>query len=374
MRIAQIAPLAESVPPKLYGGTERVVSWLTEELVDLGCDVTLFASGDSETRAKLASVCPRALRLSRPPIDPIAGTASLLEAVAKRAKDFDIIHSHIDWIHLPLLRRLGTPCLTTLHGRLDLPFLANMTRGFSDAPFVSISDNQRTPLPALNWAATIYHGLPADLLTPVSRPQGYLAFLGRITPEKGPDIAIRVARAAKMPLKIAAKIPRGETRYFQEEIKPLLDGNQVEFIGEVSDREKTNFLGNAAALLFPISWPEPFGLVMIEAMACGTPIIAWRCGSVPEVIEPGKTGFIVESEADAIKTIGQLHKLNRRSIRKRFEQRFTSRRMAQDYLQCYELVISKMAQSNLMIDGALLDTTRSQHNGVAVVESAYHLP
>ena len=291
MRIAQIAPLAESVPPKLYGGTERVASWLTEELVNLGCDVTLFASGDFSTRAKLVSVCP-SLRLSRPAIDPVAASASLLEAVAERAMDFDIIHSHIDWVHLPLLRRLGTPYLTTLHGRLDLPFLNNMARGFSSSPFVSISHNQRTPLPMLNWAANVHHGLPATLLNPVSQPQGYLAFLGRFTPEKGPDIAIKVARAAQMPLKIAAKIPRAEIRYFQQEIEPLIDGNQVEFVGEISDREKASFLGNAAALLFPISWPEPFGLVMIEALACGTPVIAWRCGSVPEIIESEKQGLL----------------------------------------------------------------------------------
>src|SRR5262245_46655857 len=312
MRVAQIAPLAESVPPKLYGGTERVVSWLADELVALGHEVTLFASGDSRTKAKLVPAWPRALRLGRPRADPAAACASLLEAVAEAAAAFDVIHSHVDWLPLPLLRRLRTPFLTTLHGRLDLPDVSLAMQRFGDAPFVSISQSQRVPLPGLNWLATIYHGLPADLLKLSDQPEGYLAFLGRITREKGPDIAIRVARAAGLPLRIAAKIPRAENRYFNETIKPLLDGNDVRFIGEVNDRQKQAFLGNATALLFPIDWPEPFGLVMIEAMACGTPVIAWPRGSVPEVIEDGVTGFVVHSDAEAIDAIGRIRCLDRR--------------------------------------------------------------
>ena len=335
MRIAQIAPLAESVPPKLYGGTERVVSWLTDQLVALGHEVTWFASGDSRTEAKLVPAWPRALRLSRPRTDPAAACAALLEAVAEAAGDFDVIHSHVDWLHLPLLRRLRTPFLTTLHGRLDLPEISLAMQRFPDAAFVSISHSQRIPLPGLNWLATIHHGMPAELLTLSEQPEGYLAFLGRITPEKGPDVAIRVARAAGLALRIAAKVPRGESRYFNETIRPLLDGNNVDFVGEVNDRHKQDFLGNAAALLFPIDWPEPFGLVMIEAMACGTPVIAWPRGSVREVIEDGVTGFVVDSEAEAVDAIGRIYRLDRRRIRKRFEQRFTARRMAEEYVDSY---------------------------------------
>jgi glycosyltransferase involved in cell wall biosynthesis len=335
MRIAQVAPLAESVPPTLYGGTERVVSWLTEELVSLGCEVTLFASGDSVTSGSLVPVCSRALRLSQPPIDPAAANAAMLDLVAEMADDFDVIHCHLDWIHLPLLRRLEVPFVTTLHGRLDLPSLRTLSRRFAQAPFISISDHQRRPLPDLNWAGTIYHGLPKQLLSPCLNPQGaYLAFLGRIAPEKGPDVAIRTARAAGLPLQIAAKIPRAETRYFKEQIKPLL-GNGVDFIGEVGDQEKAEFLGNAAALLFPIDWPEPFGLVMIEAMACGTPVIAWGRGSVPEIIDDGITGFIVKDEEEAVEAIARLGELDRQNIRALFEERFTARRMAQDHLCCF---------------------------------------
>jgi glycosyltransferase involved in cell wall biosynthesis len=340
MRIAQIAPLAESVPPKLYGGTERVVSWLTDELVGLGHDVTLFASGESSTRANLVRVWPRALRLSRPRSDPAAAYASLLEMVAEMAGEFDVIHSHVDWVHLPLLRRLRTPFLTTLHGRLDLPDLQLTAQCFPDAPFVSISNSQRAPLPGVKWLSTIHHGLPPDLLKLSDRTEGYLAFLGRISPEKGPDIAIRVAHAAHLPLRIAAKMPRAENRYFNETIKPLIDQNNVEFVGEVNDRQKQAFLGNAAALLFPIDWPEPFGLVMIEAMACGTPVIAWSRGSVPEVVEEGVTGFIVESEAQALAAIGRINRLDRRRIRERFDQRFTVRRMAKEYVDSYRVLAS----------------------------------
>src|SRR5437588_5542253 len=342
MRIAQVAPLAESVPPKLYGGTERVVSWLTDELVSLGCEVTLFASGDSSTMAALVPACPRALRLSRHTIDPAAAHAVLLDALADMANDFDVIHCHLDWIHIPLLHRLGVPFVTTLHGRLDLPSLDSLTRRFASAPFISISDHQRIPLPNLNWVWTIYHGLPEKLLSPSLHPKGdYLAFLGRISPEKGPDIAISVARAAGLPLRIAAKIPRSESRCFKEQIKPLLDADGVDFVGEVGDRDKAEFLANAAAVLSPIDWPEPVGLVMIDAMACGTPVIAWRRGSVPEIIDHGRTGFIVESETEAVEAIGRLNELERRTVRAVFEQRFTVRRMAKDYLRCFEELSSR---------------------------------
>ena len=335
MRIAQIAPLAESVPPKLYGGTERVVAWLVDELVSLGHEVTLFASGDSVTGAKLNAVCPRALRLGRPRTDPMAMQAALIEEVASKAKNFDLIHAHIDWLHLPLLSRLGVPFLTTCHGRLDLPLFPDVIRRFPKAAFVSISENQRIPLPQANWVGTVYHGLPPDLLRPAFEPGSYLAFLGRLTAEKGPEPAIRIAQAVGMPLQIAAKVPRGETTYFRERIEPQIDGKQVKLIGEVNDRAKQGFLARAAALLFPIDWPEPFGLVMIEAMACGTPVIAFRSGSVPEVIDHGITGFVVSDEEEAIRAIGRLAELDRRRVRAQFEKRFTSRRMTEEYLNHY---------------------------------------
>jgi glycosyltransferase involved in cell wall biosynthesis len=339
MRIAQIAPLAESVPPKLYGGTERVVAWLVDELVSLGHEVTLFASGDSQTKARLHAVWPRALRLGRPRTDPMVAQAALLEAVARHATEFDVIHTHIDWLHLPLLSRLGVPFLTTCHGRLDLPGFPDVVRRFPDAPFVSISDNQRAPLNEANWIGTIYHGLPADLFRPSFKPGTYLAFLGRLTAEKGPEAAIRIAHAANMPLRIAAKVPRGERKYFKEQLEPQIDGEQVQLTGEVNDETKRQFLADAAALLFPIDWPEPFGLVMIEAMACGTPVIAFRSGSVPEVIDDGITGFVVPGEAEAVAAIGRLSELDRREVRMQFEKRFTAKRMAQEYLRCYEALV-----------------------------------
>jgi glycosyltransferase involved in cell wall biosynthesis len=336
MRIAQVAPLIESVPPKLYGGTERVVAWLVDELVSAGHEVTLFASGDSKTSAELHAVWPRALRLGRPRTDPLVAQAALLEAVARHATEFDVIHMHIDWLHLPLLSRLGVPFLTTCHGRMDLPGFSDVVRRFPDAPFVSISDNQRLPLKAANWLGTVYHGLPADLFRPSFEPGSYLAFLGRLTAEKGPEAAIRIARAARMPLRIAAKVPRGERNYFKENLEPLIDGEQVQLTGEVGDETKREFLAGAAALLFPIDWPEPFGLVMIEAMACGTPVIAFSSGSVPEVIDDGITGFVVRSEAEAVEAIGRVSELDRRRVRSHFEKRFTTRRMAQEYLHHYE--------------------------------------
>ena len=339
MRIAQIAPLAESVPPKLYGGTERVVAWLVDELVGLGHEVTLFASGDSRTRAKLHPVCPQALRLGRPRTDPAAACAALLEAVAQCANEFDVIHAHIDWVHLPLLQRLNVPFLTTMHGRLDLPRLPDLVRAFGTAPFVSISNNQRLPLGEARWLGTVYHGLPADLFQPSYERGDYLAFLGRLTADKGPESAIRIARAAGMPLRIAAKLPRAERHYFKERLEPQIDGQQIRLVGEVNDETKQRFLADAAALLFPIDWPEPFGLVMIEAMACGTPVIAFRAGSVPEVIDAGITGFMVEAEEEAVQAIQRLDKLSRYEVRAQFERRFTAERMAQDYVAHYGALI-----------------------------------
>src|SRR5450755_432661 len=342
MRIAQLAPLAESVPPKLYGGTERVVAWLVDELVELGHDVTLFASGDSRTKGELHSVWPRALRLGRKGVDPNAACAVLLEAIAKRAKDFDVIHAHIDWLPLPLLSRLGVPFLTTMHGRLDLPGLSEVLRQFPGAGFVSISDHQRLPLPEANWTATIQHGLPSNNFRPSFDHGSYLAFLGRLTAEKGPQDAIRIARAAGMPLRIAAKIPRGETAYFKKQLEPHIDGRAVQLVGEVDEAKKQPFLAGAAALLFPIDWPEPFGLVMIEAMACGTPVIAFRAGSVPEIIDQGITGLLVDSLEEAVAAMPRVLSLDRTSVRRRFEKRFSATRMALDYVSVYEALLRRM--------------------------------
>jgi glycosyltransferase involved in cell wall biosynthesis len=335
MRIAQVPPLAERIPPKLYGGTERVVSWLTEELVALGHEVSLFGTADAITKATLVPVWPSPTRLSRPQPDPFAPMASLLEAVAAAAPRFDVIHCHLDWVHIPLLQRLQVPFLTTLHNRLDLPYLRNTARSFAKAPFVSISNNQREPLPGLNWLGTVHHGLPAAMLEFSRHSGGYLAFLGRIDPEKGPETAIRLAKASGLPLRIAAKVPSGQNKYFRDRIQPLVDGNQIQFIGEVGERDKPKFLQNALALLFPIDWPEPFGLVMIEAMACGTPIIAFKRGSVPEVIEDRVSGFVVENEAEALSAIAMLKELDRSRVREAFERRFTARRMAEDYGRIY---------------------------------------
>jgi glycosyltransferase involved in cell wall biosynthesis len=344
MRIAQIAPLAESVPPKLYGGTERVVAWLVDELVELGHTVTLFASGDSTTRAKLHPVWPRALRLGRPRTDPHLACALLLEAVSRLAREFDVIHSHIDWLHLPLLTRLGIPFVTTMHGRLDLPGIPEVLREFPDACFVSISDHQRIPVRSANWCGTVYHGLPAGQFRPSYTPGSYLAFLGRLTSEKGPEDAIRIARAAGMPIRIAAKVPKGEAAYFKKHIEPQIDGTDVQLIGEVDERGKQPLLSGAAALLFPIKWPEPFGLVMIEAMACGTPVIAYRAGSVPEVVDEAVTGFIVGGEEEAVQAVKDLARIDRRKVRARFEERFSSERMARAYVQHYQQIASAVPQ------------------------------
>ena len=345
MRIAQLAPLAEAVPPRLYGGTERVVSWLTEELVDMGHQVTLFASGDSTTHASLEVCSARALRLDPGGRDPLLAYSAMLTRLADLAPQFDVVHSHLDWLHIPLLRELNVPFVTTLHGRIDLPDLDNyFEECFSSALFISISDAQRAPLPQARWAGTVHHGIPENLLEPNFAPQGYLAFLGRICPEKGPETAIQLASAANLPLKIAAKVDKVDQAYFESKVKPLIDGKSVEFIGEIDESQKADFLGNAIALLFPIGWPEPFGLVMVEAMACGTPVIAFRCGSVPEVIEDGVTGFVVDSYDEASRAIDRARLVDRRRVRRSFERRFTSRRMADDYLRIYETVIAARMQ------------------------------
>ena len=345
MRIAQIAPLTESVPPKLYGGTERIVSFLTEELVAQGHEVTLFAAGDARTAATLVPIVARALRLDPSVRDPNAPATLLLETVARRAAEFDVLHFHLDYLPFPLFSRQPVPWLSTLHGRLDLPELGPVFDAFPAAPVVSISDHQRLPLPQANWAGTVMHGLPRDLLTPQPgiAPE-YLAFLGRICPEKRPDRAIRIAAQAGMRLRIAAKVDRVDEDYFANEIRPLLALPNVEFIGEISDREKPAFLSGAKALLLPIDWPEPFGLVMIEAMACGTPVIAYPAGSVPEVVEHGRTGFIVRDEAEAAAAARRLDELPRDAVRRRFEERFTARRMAEDYVTLYRTLAAEAAR------------------------------
>jgi glycosyltransferase involved in cell wall biosynthesis len=341
MRIAQVAPLIEAVPPKLYGGTERVVAYLTDALVELGHDVTLFASGDSQTKGKLVSIWPRALRLDPTVKDYFAPIFMELEIVARRAHEFDIIHSHLDYFGYPLLQRVGVPSLTTLHGRLDLPELPALYELYDDVPVVSISDSQRAPLPQANYIATVLHGLPQDLLTAGSGEGRYLAFLGRISPEKAPDAAIRIATAAGVPLKIAAKVDRVDEEYYKSTVEPLLSHGDIEFIGEIAEHQKNEFLGRAAALLFPIAWREPFGLVMIEAMACGTPVIAFNCGSVPEVIDEGVTGFIVNNEEQAAEAVGKIGTLSRTGVRAEFDRRFTAHHMAQNYLKLY----SKLTKS-----------------------------
>jgi glycosyltransferase involved in cell wall biosynthesis len=338
MRIAQIAPLIEAIPPQLYGGTERVIHWLTEELVALGHDVTLFASGDSKTSARLDSAWPKALRLDGSVRDQNALHIVMLERVRQRAADFDILHFHLDYYPFSLFSRQTTPFITTLHGRLDFPEHDLMLRAFSAIPLVSISDAQRKPAPDAGWVRTVHHGLPEQLLTPRAMKPSYLAALGRISPEKGMDCAIRIARRAGLPLKIAAKIDRVDTAYYEEAIRPLL-GAGIEHIGEIGDDDKSDFLSGALALLAPLDWPEPFGLVLIEAMACGAPVIAFNRGAVPEIVEDGVTGYIVEDEAGALRALGRLARLSRPQIRRRFEQRFTARRMANDYVSVYGALI-----------------------------------
>jgi glycosyltransferase involved in cell wall biosynthesis len=341
MKIAQIAPLYESVPPQLYGGTERVVSYLTEALVDQGHDVTLFASGDSVTSAQLVPICRHALRLDDHSVDALAHHVLALEHVSRRAGDFDVLHFHLDYIHFPLSRRAGYTALTTLHGRLDIPDLAPLYREFGDMPVVSISDAQRIPLPHAGWAGTVYHGLPEDLLPFSAGPGQYLAFLGRISPEKRVDRAIEIARRAGLPLRIAAKIDAADQQYFHEEIEPLFGLPFVEYLGEVDEAGKAELLGGAVALLFPIDWREPFGLVMIEAMACGTPVVAWRGGSVAEVIADGISGFVVDDLDAAVAATTRAAALDRRRCRQDFEERFTADRMALDYVAIYEKLVGR---------------------------------
>jgi glycosyltransferase involved in cell wall biosynthesis len=337
MRIAQVAPLTEAVPPKLYGGTERVVHWLTEELVALGNDVTLFASGDSRTSAKLDATWPKALRLDGSVRDPNALHMVMLERVRRKCDDeeFDFLHFHLDYYPWSLFYRQPTPFLTTLHGRLDLPEHQPVFTTFSDVPVISISNAQRRPVPQANWTRTVYHGIPEKLLMPREVTPEYLAVLGRIAPEKGVDRAIKIAIRCGIPLKIAAKVDRADQDYYDELIKPLMDHPLIEYIGEIGDHEKSEFLSGAIGLLLPIDWPEPFGLVMIESMACGTPVIAYNRGSVPEIIDEGLTGFIVEDEISAVAAVGRLTNIDRAAVRAQFEKRFTARRMALDYLAAY---------------------------------------
>ncbi|QPD02531.1 MAG: Glycosyl transferase [Candidatus Nitrospira kreftii] len=339
MRIAQVAPLWESVPPKLYGGTERIVSYITEELVALGHDVTLFASGDSETAARLEAICPQALRLNTGLFNRDAPLMMLQERGLGSATDFDIIHSHLDFNGFPLARRNPVPVVTTLHGRLDLPELEPVYREFSEMPLVSISDSQRRPLPWASWAGTVYHGLPRNLYTFHPQSQGYLAFVGRTAPEKRPDHAIEIAKRAGLPLRIAAKVDRADRTYFEAEIEPLLDHPLIEFVGEISDGEKDEFIGNAMAVVCPYDWPEPFGLVLIEAFACGTPVLAYRRGSIPEIVDHGVTGFICETVDEMVDAVGQVSLIDRKQCRATFDERFTADRMARDYVALYERLL-----------------------------------
>jgi glycosyltransferase involved in cell wall biosynthesis len=339
MRIAQIAPLFERVPPALYGGTERVVSYLTEELVRLGHDVTLFASGDSRTSARLVAACPQALWRDPDVRDTLPHQIRLMELVFSGVGRFDVLHFHTDWIHFPLVRRHACRSVTTLHGMVHPPDVAALFEEYRDVPLVSISDNQRSPIPTANWAGTVYHGLPRDLFASSGDPGRYLVYLGRMSPEKRVDRAIEIARRAGVPLKIAAKIYPEERDYFHETLEPLIKQSPlVEFIGEIGQEGRQVLLAGASAFLFPIEWPEPFGLVMIEAMACGTPVIAWRRGAVPEVLQEGVTGFIVESIDDAVGAVGRIGDLSRATCRREFERRFDARRMAQDYVRIYETI------------------------------------
>lgn len=338
LRIAQVAPLHESVPPRLYGGTERIVSYLTEELVAAGHDVTLFASGDSLTSARLVAGCRRALRLADC-LDGPAWHIAMIEQVARRSREFDVLHFHVDYLHFPISSRERYGHVTTLHGRLDLADHIPLFEAFADMPVVSISDAQRAPLPRIAWQGTVHHGFPADLYRLERRPGDYLAFLGRISPEKRLDRAIEIAGRAGYPLLVAAKVDRADRAYFADCIQPLLRQSHVEFLGEIGERDKQALLGGALALLFPIEWPEPFGMVMAESLACGTPVIAFRRGSVPEVIDHGVTGFICESIDEAVAAVARVHALSRETCRRVFEQRFTATRMMRDYVAIYRRVM-----------------------------------
>ncbi len=336
MKIAQVSPLFESVPPKLYGGTERIISYLTEELVRQGHDVTVFASGDSVTSAKLVPVINESIRQDATKQSWLPYHMVEMDLVSELAHTFDMIHFHTDFLHFPIARLLRTPHVTTLHGRLDLPELVPLYQHFADMPVVSISNSQRSPLPWLNWVETVYHGLPPDLYAYGSGAGGYLLFLGRISPEKRPDRAIDIARTCGMPLYIAAKVDQADQIYFNEIIKPMLSDPNVKFLGEVGEIEKRALLQDAHALLFPIDWPEPFGLVMIEAFACGTPVVAYRCGSTPEVMEDGLTGFLVDNPEQAVRATNDIGAVDRKRCREVFDRRFTVERMAAGYLQVYE--------------------------------------
>ena len=349
MRIAQVAPLYESVPPKYYGGTERVVSYLTEELVRQGHDVTLFASGDSETKAHLVAACRRSLRMDKHCVDRLAHHMLMLENVVQRAAEFDIVYFHTDYLHFPLSRREQITHVTTLHGRLDLPDLVPLYQEFREMPVISISNGQREPLPWANWQATVYHGLPADMYQFRDKTGTYLAFLGRVSPEKRVDRAIEIAKQVGIPLKLAAKVDRVDKDYFETVVEPLLRHPFVEFGGEIGEGENEEFLSNAYALLFPIDWPEPFGLVIIEAMACGTPVIAYRGGAVPEVMEEGHTGFIVEGLEDAVDAVRRVPELSRKRCREVFDHRFTAARMAHDYVQVYERLTNTRQHERLEV-------------------------
>jgi len=351
MKIAQVSPLWESVPPQLYGGTERIVSYVTEELVRMGHEVTLFASADSVTVARLKAVCPRALRLATGPVNRDAPFVLMLEQVfGVEAAQFDIIHSHLDFLSFPMTRRCPTPVLTTMHGRLDLPEIVPLFQEFAEMPVVSISNAQRTPLPHANWMGTVYHGLP-DLYSFHPESGSYLAFLGRISPEKRPDHAIEVAKRVGLPLRIAAKVDPADRDYFETQIERLLEHPLIEYVGEITDAEKCDFLGDAAAVLCPYDWPEPFGLVLIESLACGTPVLAYRRGSIPEIIDDGVTGFVCEDLNDMVRAVERLPSIQRRRCREAYEERFTVQRMAEDYLALYERMTSVASRPHTLMNG-----------------------
>lgn len=363
MKIAQVAPLFESVPPKGYGGTERVVSYLTEELVAMGHDVTLFATADSMTSARLIPITTKSLRADAGSPVALACHTTQLGRLGKAAAGFDVIHFHTDYLHFPMARQLATPHVTTLHGRLDLPELAPLYKQFSDIPLVSISDMQRAPLPWANWHGTVYHGLPEDLYSAGLAPADYCVFLGRIAREKRPDRAIDIAIKAGMPIVIAAKIDPSDADYYEASIKPLLSHPLVRFIGEVGEADKSALLSNARALLFPIDWPEPFGLVMIESFACGTPVIAYGHGSVPEVVTDGVTGFVVASQDQALQALLHIDSIDRRSCRKVFEQRFSARQMALRYVELYESLCKGLRPPVLLADGSHPKFKEEDHHG-----------
>jgi glycosyltransferase involved in cell wall biosynthesis len=370
MKIAQVAPLYESVPPKLYGGTERVVHYLTEELVKQGHTVTLFASGDSHTSAELISHVAEALRLNSHCVDPMAHHIVQLQDVLERIDEFDIVHFHTDYIHFPFTENLATPHLTTLHGRLDLEDLQYVYNKFPHQPVVSISNDQRKPLPQANFIDTVYHGLPRNLHRSGKGEGGYLAFLGRVSPEKGLPRAIEIAKAAGIKLKIAAKIDKADREYYKKEIDPLLDHPLIEFIGEINETQKCNFLGDSLAFLFPINWCEPFGMVMIEAMAYATPIIAHAMGSVPEIIQHGKNGFIVNTVEEAVAVIQNLSSFDRSMVRKSFEEKFTAERMAKDYVQVYEKLIRQKQSSGSvkMLNSSTIPIASGKRNSKIVLK------